>query len=104
MHICGVLVHVDQGDYYTGPDSVRVRVVLDVCDVSTGEDTYIVQNSVLPRAHLVDGKVPAALIRHQIALALMHELDECLYIDGVQLKDPHGMPPGFVFTPTRVNP
>ncbi len=102
MHIRGCAVHVGQSAPWESADYVRLRVVLDVADVVTGQDNHVTLDKTLHRAILKDGKVPAQIIRSAILQALVHELDECLLVDGKRVVEPHPeQPTGAVFRPTE---
>ena len=70
-------------------DYVSVRAVLMVRDVRTGEPCSIVNREMVHRVVLKDGKVPAYIVRDLILRALKHEIDECLYVDGERVAEPH---------------
>ncbi|MBN1237433.1 MAG: hypothetical protein JXB36_02975 [Gammaproteobacteria bacterium] len=70
-------------------DTAIARVVLDAKDVRTGEPGPVIGTAYIPLQH-VNERVGRILIKDMILRALVHEVDECLYIDGARLcDDPH---------------
>lgn len=58
--------------------------------METGVATTIHQFHHLPDHHFRLSRERAIdLVKRFIQRAVMHELDECLLVDGVQLSDPH---------------
>lgn len=70
------------------PGGGELRVALDVPDVVTGEPTRVYTHDFPPP---VDDIAPGQYLRNLILRALAHELDECLFVDGKKLNDPHTM-------------
>lgn len=75
-------------DHMVG-DEVRVRVVLRGMDVSAREREAVVvgMNHYSFKVFMAH---PERHIREALERAVMHELDECLYVNGQRVcKDPH---------------
>jgi len=77
-------------------DTIQIRAYLQVQDVETRLPTEVNKLSQLS-GEAVRRLPPGFLrqeVRRTILQALEHELDECLFIDGVRLYDPHPIEPG----------
>jgi RNase P/RNase MRP subunit p29 len=67
-----------------------VRVVASIHDRDTGEPGYVVNCTSLSWTQANNVRILKAMIHAAIAEVILHELDECLYIDGERLcADPH---------------
>jgi hypothetical protein len=66
-----------------------VKVEMQVRHRDTGERTRIVIANSFPDDLDKDPRALADFVRYMVREALLHELDECLYLDGKRLNDPH---------------
>ena len=70
-------------------DSVRLVVSMQVKNVDTGEVGPVLTDARLDLQHAADPKLLRLFIEDTLRHVLFHELAECLYIDGEQVRDPH---------------
>lgn len=73
-------------------DAVEIRVISDARDIRSGDDATVVFRECVSEDHwrAAEPCRQEQLLRDVIARALMHELDECLHIDGTRVcPEPH---------------
>lgn len=70
---------------------LRIVVTLQVDDRDTGTPLTVEldQNIETYRLEAHGPGLVAHLLRHTLTQAVQHEIDECLYFNGVRVKDPH---------------
>lgn len=68
-------------------DAIELRVAICVPDIHTKELSWVTRRDFLP--DIADDKTNVRIVRRYISLILEHEIDECLLLDGEQLRDPH---------------
>lgn len=72
------------------PTRVVIRVLGSILDVETRNEGEVVHQEVLPKCVLDDPGLLRLHIQVAVKTLVAHEVDECLYVDGVRLcKDPH---------------
>lgn len=69
------------------PDDVELRITMSCPDIATGLPTRVHTTDYPPPIDALAD--PAGYLRTQILVALAHEIDECLTVDGVKAYDPH---------------
>lgn len=70
--------------------ALRVDVAMQVKNVETGELGPVIASQGAELELIYDEALMKKFIYHAIRSAVLHELDECLYIDGERLcADPH---------------
>ncbi|MGN6107247.1 MAG: hypothetical protein ACTHU0_19220 [Kofleriaceae bacterium] len=79
-----VILHADIDPLF---DGWRLRVSIKVPDIHTGEPTWV--HTMAPVERIDTEGRAVSRVRSAILKALEHELDECLLLDGKQVRDPH---------------
>jgi hypothetical protein len=77
-------------------DDDELHIALGVRQVETGERIEVFSVAV-GTGDSWDGEA----IRTAVIDALVHEVDECLFVNGKRVRDPHPVLPGVIFEDTR---
>lgn len=72
----------------TQSDMIDLRVVLYIRNIGDGEPGEVVSRELVDRRMMDKGRVDTT-VRCAIVRALKHEIDECLYINGARVGNPH---------------
>ncbi|HEX2679541.1 MAG TPA: hypothetical protein VHM19_22985 [Polyangiales bacterium] len=70
-------------------DAVVFTTVLNVRDVSSGQQTTVNHQARYARSFVRDREAIAEAIRELVIGALAHEVDEWLRVDGARVQEPH---------------
>jgi hypothetical protein len=86
--IRGINVQVSN-DYKT--DSQVITTIINVQDVVTGQDSRIFRRLIVNNLAFLewnDRNLLHGYIKQEIIGAILHEIDECLFIDGQRVTEP----------------